>query len=60
MNTLATLPDRDAKTPPAKRPFPWEEGEKDGKTPNNENAPKKKRRINTKDKPLKQLWKLVR
>lgn len=57
LKSLGTLPDKNAKTPPAKHPFPWENGTAPKET--TPKPPSKKRKINTKDKPLKQLWKLI-
>jgi len=54
LNKLGSLPDKDANAPPAKHPFPWEE----------ESSPKKKktskRSIQKGDKPLKQLFKILK
>ncbi len=53
---LATLPDKDKSAPAAKQPFPWDKNKvakiKQPKT-------KKKSRIKKKDKPLKQLLKIL-
>lgn len=64
LNKFGPLPDINATTPPAKRPFPWEKNpppKKAEKTSNpSPHAPKKKNAIKKKDKPLKQLWKILR
>ncbi len=59
---LATLPDKSANTPPAKHPFPWEVYKPDGKElkENPDASRNKKKRIKKDDKPLKQLFKLLR
>jgi hypothetical protein len=58
---LATLPDKSAYTPPAKHPFPWELYKPDGRElKKDSDALPKKKRIKTGDKPLKQLFKLLR
>ena len=54
LGAIATLPDGNAKNPPPKHPFPWEIGQE--KKPS---APKKKA-FKTSDKPLKQLFKVIR
>ncbi len=54
---LATLPDRSAHTPPAKRPFPWDSRPKKEST---ETPNRKKSRVKKEDKPLKQLLKILR
>lgn len=51
INKVVPLPDMNSKAPPAKRPFPWEEPQKE-KT--------KSRPIRKGDKPLKQLLKILR
>ncbi len=58
VNKLGALPDGDAKTPPAKKPFPW-----DSSTSHVEEAPipqKKKKHFKADDKPLKQIIKMIR
>ncbi len=57
MGKMATLPDADAKVPPAKHPFPWEVG-KVKKTSNSSNE--KKRQFKANEKPLKQILKVIR
>ncbi len=57
VNKMATLPDSNAKVPPAKRPFPWETGK--GKTSQEESHVKKKQ-FKVGDKPLKQILKLIK
>ncbi len=63
LGRLATLPDSGAKTPPAKRPFPWD-GNKPSKQERKKESSsipnKKKNRIHKDDKPLKQLLKILR
>ncbi len=56
IGNLATLPDRGAKTPPAKKPFPWDSEPKKKKT----SQSNQKKIIKKKDKPLKQLLKVLR
>jgi hypothetical protein len=57
LGKIATLPDSDAKVPPAKHPFPWEVGKR-SKT---SQAPhEKKRPFKSNEKPLKQILKLMR
>lgn len=56
LGNLATLPDRGAKTPPAKKPFPWDSEPKKKKTALSD----QKKTIKKKDKPLKQLLKVLR
>ncbi|MBS0616058.1 MAG: hypothetical protein JSR58_05855 [Verrucomicrobia bacterium] len=58
VNKLGPLPDGDAKTPAAKKPFPW-----DKTTSESEDPPpvqKKKKHFRTEDKPLKQIIKMIR
>lgn len=55
LGQLAQLPDRDIKVPPAKHPFPWETSR-----PPKESRPAKKRHFTLKEKPLKQLLKVMR
>jgi hypothetical protein len=55
---MATLPDSDAKVPPAKHPFPWEVG-KAGKT-SQTSSHEKKRQFKVKENPLKQILKVIR
>lgn len=59
LSKMTTLPDKDAKVPPAKHPFPWETGKKNKKSTSH--LPHEKRRhFKQKDKPLKQLLKVIR
>lgn len=64
LNKLATLPDKDASTPPAKRPFPWDSGKESSLTQEPKTTPqvpqKKKTKIKKSDKPLKQLLKVLK
>ncbi len=58
VNKLGPLPDGDAKTPPAKKPFPW-----DSSTSQVDEPPvpqKKKKHFRADDKPLKQIIKMIR
>lgn len=58
VNKLGPLPDGDAKTPPPKKPFPW-----DSPTSHLEEQvipQKKKKHFRETDKPLKQLLKILR
>ncbi len=57
LGQLAKLPDSNAKTPPAKHPFPWE---KQPPSPSTIPPKKKKSAIKPGDKPLKQLIKLLK
>lgn len=57
LGKIATLPDSDAKVPPAKHPFPWEIG-KGSKT--SEASHEKKRQFKANEKPLKQILKVIR
>lgn len=58
LNKAVTLPDSDAKIPPAKHPFPWEIG---GKTKSKtSDSTVKKRQFKAHDKPLKQILKIVK
>lgn len=54
VGAIATLPDANAKIPPAKRPFPWE------KEPLNPARKSKKKAFKPSDKPAKQLMKVIR
>lgn len=63
LNKLGSLPLNDQDTPPAKRPFPWEtrEPSKPKESKKKETSQRyKKAHIKKEDKPLKQIWKLVR
>lgn len=63
LGKLATLPDRDSKAPPPKRPFPWDEkrlSSKNEETETEPKPPKKKVKIKKKEKPLKQLYKILK
>lgn len=55
---LALLPDKDAVIPPAKHPFPWESSS--GPTKKGTSSSSKKRHFTLKEKPLKQLLKVIR
>lgn len=57
LGKMATLPDSDAKVPPAKHPFPWEIG-KGSKT--SHTSHEKKREFKPNEKPLKQILKVIR
>ncbi len=57
LGKIATLPDSDAKVPPAKHPFPWEIG-KGAKT--SDASHEKKRQFKANEKPLKQILKVIR
>ncbi len=56
---LATLPDKDAKVPPAKHPFPWESGKGSSKKATSQSEGKK-RHFKKNEKPLKQILKVIR
>lgn len=56
LGQLAQLPDKDVKVPPARHPFPWETS----RSPKKEAKPSKKRHFTLKEKPLKQLLKVIR
>jgi hypothetical protein len=56
LNKMATLPDSNAKVPPAKHPFPWEVG----KTKTSHEPNEKKRQYKLDEKPLKQILKLIK
>ncbi len=58
METVAKLPDSDAKVPPAKHPFPWEVG-KPPKKPK-KTSQEKKRQFKSNEKPFKQILKVIR
>ncbi len=62
INKLATLPDSDAKVPPAKHPFPWEIGAQPAKKPKKtSNEPhEKKRHFKQRENPLKQILKVIK
>lgn len=57
LGKIATLPDSNAKVPPPKHPFPWEvsRARRTSDTPH-----EKKKQFKTKDKPLKQILKVIR
>ena len=57
LGKIATLPDANVKVPPAKHPFPWEIG-KGGKTSQTSHI--KKRKFKAKERPLKQIFKVIR
>lgn len=54
LGKMATLPDFDAKVPPPKHPFPWEINQ------NSKTSHKKRRQFKGTEKPLKQIWKVIR
>lgn len=57
LGKIGALPDAKAKVPPAKHPFPWEMG----KEPKVKKAThEKKRQFKTNEKPLKQIFKVIR
>lgn len=57
LDKVGVPPGMEGKTPPAKRPFPWEADTREEK----DAAPKKKKKhISLDEKPLKQLFKLLR
>ncbi len=59
MNKLGSLPLNDKDTPPAKKPFPWEMQQE--QNPNKEPRRKdKKTHFKRSDKPLKQIFKMMR
>ncbi|MES2122683.1 MAG: hypothetical protein V4492_07915, partial [Chlamydiota bacterium] len=57
---MATLPDSDAKVPPAKHPFPWEVGGKKSKKATSHKTSEKKKHFKQNEKPLKQILKVIR
>lgn len=57
---FALLPDKDAVIPPAKHPFPWESYSGSTKKSSYHSSSNKKRRFTLKEKPLKQLLKVIR
>ena len=60
LGKLATLPDKNAKVPPAKHPFPWEEGKSRSKKATSDRSEGKKRYFKGNEKPLKQILKVIR
>ncbi len=61
LNRMATLPDSDAKVPPAKHPFPWEAGKPAKKKKSSDSSGgAKKRLFKQNEKPLKQILKVIR
>lgn len=63
LGKAALLPDKDAKSPPPKKPFPWDKQKKNQNTSLNqveEKRNKKKCRIKKTEKPLKQLFKMLK
>jgi hypothetical protein len=61
LGRIATLPDANAKVPPPKHPFPWEVGNKGKKTSEaSSSSGEKKRQFKANDKPLKQIFKVIR
>jgi hypothetical protein len=58
MGKMATLPDSNAKVPPAKHPFPWETS-RGGRT-SDASHHQKKRQFKANEKPLKQILKVIR
>jgi hypothetical protein len=59
LGKLATLPDKDVKVPPAKHPFPWESG-KSASRKSSSFTEGKKKHFKGKEKPLKQILKVIR
>lgn len=59
LSKLATLPDKDAKVPPAKLPFPWQVG-KSGSRKATSQTEGKKRHFKRSERPLKQILKIIR
>ena len=59
LGKLATLPDKDAKVPSAKHPFPWESG-KAASRKSSSQVEGKKRHFKGREKPLKQILKVIR
>ncbi len=59
LGKLATLPDKDAKVPAAKHPFPWE-ADKSRSRKATSQAEGKKRHFKRSEKPLKQILKVIR
>lgn len=59
MNKLGSLPLNDGDTPPAKRPFPWEDSSSSQRK-KNKSTKTKKAHLKPTDKPLKQLWEVIR
>lgn len=55
LGAVATLPDANAKIPPAKHPFPWEQAQEERPAKQS-----KKKTFKTSDKPLKQIMKVYR
>lgn len=57
LGRIATLPDSNAKVPPAKHPFPWEvsRGRKTSEAPK-----EKKKQFKANEKPLKQILKVIK
>ncbi|MBI2743312.1 MAG: hypothetical protein HYX48_05290 [Chlamydiales bacterium] len=63
LGKLATLPDSNSPTPPAKHPFPWESGKPatpERKRSSPSSPSKKKSGVRKEDKPLKQLLKILK
>ncbi|NDD59048.1 MAG: hypothetical protein EBZ47_07370, partial [Chlamydiae bacterium] len=61
MNKLGSLPLNDSDTPKANRPFPWEAGSSDKKRKKKtSSSSEKKSHVKPTDKPLKQLWNVIR
>ncbi len=63
LGKAALLPDNDAKSPPPKQPFPWDKQKKNQNTSlyeSEEKRSKKKCRIKKTEKPLKQLFKILK
>lgn len=56
LGTIATLPDQNAKIPPPKHPFPWEQESPKRKT----SQEKKPKKFKTKENGLKQLFKIIK
>jgi hypothetical protein len=59
LGKVATLPDSDAKVPPPKHPFPWEVGASSKKS-SHHYPHEKKRHFKQKEKPLKQILKIIK
>ncbi len=59
VNKMATLPDSDGKVPPPKHPFPWEIGRRSKESSSTEPSGKK-RHFKQKERPFKQILKVIR
>ncbi|MBI2812534.1 MAG: hypothetical protein HYX67_17150, partial [Candidatus Melainabacteria bacterium] len=61
LDTMAALPDSDAKVPPAKHPFPWEVGKyKQTSQATEPQVHEKKRHFKKNETPIKQIMKVIR